>query len=261
MLLWTLIRHRSSDSYRDNYFFFFILPAFLLAKNLMLSADYMTIGWSMAMGLFRMAFLVMLERTLATFMKGVFQVAIPRNAILDNAIKFLGLTLVLESFMPLMLSAWIALSLAILLLARFFLWKPQVAMRRLDIAVMYLGYLAIITQLLIHFAGWAFQPVWVGAVSMHVFTFGAMGIIIPAMLIRISKGHTGRRVIFDSLDKLALRIMLLGFVARIVAPQIYPAAYAEWIYLSAACWFACFTILAWRYIPFLAQPRVDGKEH
>lgn len=261
MLLWTLIRHRSSDSYRDNYFFFFILPAFLLAKNLMLSADYMTIGWSMAMGLFRMAFLVMLERTLATFMKGVFQVVIPRNAILDNAIKFLGLALVLEGFMPLMLSAWIALSLAILLLARFFLWKPQVAMRRLDVAVMYLGYLAIITQLLIHFSGWAFQPVWVGAVSTHVFTFGAMGIIIPAMLVRISKGHTGRKVIFDSIDKLALRIMLLAFVVRIVAPHIYPAAYAEWIYLSAACWFACFTILAWRYIPFLAQPRVDGKEH
>lgn len=213
------------------------------------------------MGLFRMAFLVMLERTLATFMKGVFQVVIPRNAILDNAIKFLGLALVLESFMPPVLSAWIALSLAMLLLARFFLWKPQVAMRRLDVAVMYLGYLAIIAQLLIHFSGWAWQPVWVGAVSMHVFTFGAMGIIIPAMLVRISKGHTGRRVIFDSLDKLALRIMLLGFVVRIVAPQIYPAAYAEWIYLSAACWFACFTILAWRYIPFLAQPRVDGKEH
>lgn len=261
MLLWTLLRHRSSDSYRDNYFFFFILPAFLLAKNLMLSADYMTIGWSMAMGLFRMAFLVMLERTLATFMKGVFQVVIPRNAILDNAIKFLGLALVLEGFMPLMLSAWIALSLAILLLARFFLWKPQVAMRRLDVAVMYLGYLAIITQLLIHFSGWAFQPVWVGAVSIHVFTFGAMGIIIPAMLVRISKGHTGRKVIFDNIDKLALRIMLLAFVVRIVAPQIYPAAYAEWIYLSAACWFASFTILAWRYIPFLAQPRVDGKEH
>jgi uncharacterized protein involved in response to NO len=37
-----------------------------------------------------------------------------------------------------------------------------------------------------------------------VFTLGAMGLIIPAMLIRISKGHTGRKVVFDRVDKLAL---------------------------------------------------------
>jgi hypothetical protein len=36
MLLWTLIRHRKQDSYRDNYFFLLILPAFLVAKHLML---------------------------------------------------------------------------------------------------------------------------------------------------------------------------------------------------------------------------------
>lgn len=40
--------------------------------------------------------------------------------------------------------------------------------------------------------------------SIHVFIFGVMGLIIPAMLIRISKGHTGRKVFFDTLDKLAV---------------------------------------------------------
>jgi uncharacterized protein involved in response to NO len=39
MLLWTLIRHRATDSYRDNYFFLLILPAFLVAKQLMLERD------------------------------------------------------------------------------------------------------------------------------------------------------------------------------------------------------------------------------
>jgi len=50
-------------------------------------------------------------------------------------------------------------------------------------------------------------------------------------------------------------------VIRIVVPQIDPANYLQWIRLAAACWFACFAILAWRYIPYLVQPRVDGKEH
>ncbi len=262
MLLWTLIRNRKDDAYRlDNIFFLVILPVFLVAKNLMLSAEYAQIGWSMALGLFRMAFLVMLERTLAQFMKGVFNVAILQNPALNKAIKLLGLLLVFESLMPAQLSGGIALLLALLLIGRFVFWKPQLAVRRLDIGIMHLGYLALVVQLLIEFGRHTIYPEWAVSVSMHVFTFGVMGLIIPGMLVRISKGHTGRKVVFDALDKLALWIMLLAFVLRIVAPQIYPAGYTHWIYLAASCWFACFALLAWRYIPFLMQPRIDGKEH
>ena len=261
MLLWTLIRHRKGDSYRDNYFFLLVLPAFLAAKTLMLSPDHMQIGWSMAIGLFRMAFLVMLERTLTQFMKSVFQVSILRHAALDLAIKGLGLVLVFESLLPRALSGWIALALALLLAFRFVFWQPQLALRRLDIGIMYLGYLAIVIQLVLSFGDVLLGTAWVGTVPVHVFTFGAMGLIIPAMLIRITKGHTGRKVIFDRGDKTVLWVMMLGFVLRIVAPQIHPAAYTQWIALAAACWFVGFSILAARYIPFLVQPRVDGKMH
>ena len=151
--------------------------------------------------------------------------------------------------------------LAFLLTARFIFWKPQLAMRRLDIGIMYLGYIAIVVQLLIGGTDRFVQHEWIGSVSMHVFSFGVMGLIIPAMLIRISKGHTGRKAIFDALDKLTLWIMILGFVLRIVAPQLYPAGYLFWIGLAALCWFFCFAILAWRYIPYLLRPRVDGREH
>jgi uncharacterized protein involved in response to NO len=47
----------------------------------------------------------------------------------------------------------------------------------------------------------------------------------------------------------------------IFAPQFDPAVYLRWIYLSAACWFACFGLLGLRYIPSLLRARVDGKEH
>ena len=208
-----------------------------------------------------MAFLVMLERTLTQFMKSVFQVAILRNAALDAAIKGLGLALVFAGLMPAQLAGGIALLLALLLTGRFVFWKPQLAMQRLDIGIMYLGYIAIIVQLAIEFLNPIARPEWVGAVSVHVFTFGVMGLIIPAMVIRISKGHTGRKVVFDGADKLALWIMMLAFVFRIIAPQVYPAGYIQWLYLAATCWFACFALLGWRYFPFLLQPRIDGKEH
>ena len=261
MLIWTLVRNRKKDFYPDNYFFLLILPVFLVAKNLTLSADYAQVGWSMTLGLFRMAFLVMLERTLTQFMKGVFNVAILQNPALDKSIKLLGLLLVFESLMPGQLAGGIALLLALLLAGRFIFWKPQLGLRRLDLGIMYLGYLAITAQLVVEFLGHVTHIEWVGSVSIHLFAFGAMGLVIPAMIVRISKGHTGRKVVFDTLDKLCLWIMMLAFAVRIVAPQIYPAGYAHWIHLAALCWFACFALLGWRYIPFLMQPRIDGKEH
>ena len=247
--------------YRDNYFFLLILPMFLISKNLMLNADYFEHGSTMALGLFRVAFLVMLERTLFPFMKGVFQVEILSNDKLNTAIKLLGLSLVFASFIPPVLAGGIALLLALLLMVRFIYWKPQLAIQRLDIAIMYIGYLAIVGQLLIEFFRLSLLYEWQSALSMHVFTFGAMGLIIPGMLVRISKGHTGRKVVFDGLDKFVLWVMMLAFVLRIVAPLFDPADYTRWIFLAAACWFVSFAMLGWRYIPLLLQARVDGKEH
>jgi uncharacterized protein involved in response to NO len=80
-------------------------------------------------------------------------------------------------------------------------------------------------------------------------------------MIRMAKGHTGRKVVIDNLDKAVLLIMILGFIVRIIIPQIYPADYLHWIYLAATCWFAGFSILACRYIPHLLQARIDGKVH
>ena len=261
MLLWTLIRHHRDDAFRDNYFFLIILPLFLVAKNLLLSTEHFQTGAAMTLALFRVAFLVMLERTLTQFMKNALQADILRNRVLDTAIKLLAVLLVAASLLPPQISSWIALLLALLLSVRFVFWQPHLALRRLEIGIMYLGYLAIVAQLLLQFVEQTGQPAWLGSLSMHVFTFGAMGLIIPAMLIRIANGHTGRKVVFDRLDKSVLWIMIAGFVLRIVVPQIDPAGYLRWISLAAACWFACFAILGWRYIPYLLQARVDGKEH
>ena len=137
----------------------------------------------MAIGLFRVAFLVMFERTLAQFMKGAFQVALLRKPALDTSIKLLALTLVFAGLMPDGLAAGISLLIALLLIGRFIFWKPQLAMRRLDLGIMYLGYLALVAQLLINFMASFTDMPWVGTVSIHVFTFGAMGLVIPAMLI------------------------------------------------------------------------------
>ncbi len=261
LLLWTLIRHRASDNYRDNLYFLLALPLFLPAKWLLLSPDHFQTGWSMTLGLFRLAFLIMLERTLTQFMRAAFQVALPRLAALDHAIKLLALALVFESLLPAPLVAGLSLLLALLLGGRWLAWSPQRALRRIDIGIMYLGTLAIVVQLLLACADHIWTITWVGSLSVHVFTVGTLGLITPAMIVRIAKGHTGRKVVFDGIDKAALWLMLAGFILRVIAPQLLPGAYFTWMFLAAACWLACFGLLGWRTMPWLLQARADGREH
>jgi uncharacterized protein involved in response to NO len=260
MLLWTLIRYRKQDSYADNLFFFVLLPAFIVAKQLMLFGDFKA-GSDMALALFRLAFLVMLERTLTQFMKGVFQVQILRKPALDMPIKLLGLILVGGFLLPPALSALLSLLLAALLMIRFAFWKPLLAARRIDIGIMYVGYLAIVGQLLLVAASAFTDLGLIGSVTTHLFTFGAMGCIIPAMIVRIANGHTGRKVVFGALDKSILYIMLAALLIRVLIPQLAPEKYLATIHAAATCWLLGFGLLGWRYIPYLMQPRVDGREH
>ncbi len=262
LLLATLIRHRHTDGYRrDNLFFLLILPTFALAKILILLPDSFHLGWTMTLGLFRVAFLVMLERTLTQFMKSIFKVEILRHPLLDNSIKVLGLLLVAVGLMPPLLAAAFSLLLAALLLIRFAFWHPLKAFSRLDVGIMYLGYLAITGQLLIEASSLIFNIAWVGSVAVHVFTFGAMGLVIPAMMIRISNGHTGRKVAFGAYEKTVLWIMILAFALRLIGPQLAPDLYLRWLDMAATCWFVAFLLLGWRFIPYFYRPRIDGKDH
>ncbi|MBZ0134232.1 MAG: NnrS family protein [Rhodocyclaceae bacterium] len=262
MLVWTLLRHRETDGYRrDNVFFLLLLPLFPVAKFLLLDGHWSQAGELMALGLFRLAFLIMLERTLTDFMKNVFKAEILRRPALDVPIKSLALALAFAGFLPPPLQGGLALLLAALLIGRFAFWHPARGFSRLDIAVMYLGYLAIVLQLLVVAFEQLAQVVWVGSVTIHLFTFGAMGLIMPAMIVRIAKGHTGRKVAFDRVDKAVLWLMIAALALRVVAPQLAPGAYLAWVSLAAAGWSLAFAILAWRVIPFLLAPRVDGRDH
>lgn len=260
LLLWTLIRHRNQDSYRDNLFFIVLLPVFIVAKTLLLHGDFAA-GTAMTLALFRLAFLVMLERTLSQFMRAAFQVEIRRDARLDLAIKGLGLLLVATPWLPGALAAGLVLTLAALLLVRLPFWQPLRALRRIDIGIMFVGYLAIAGQLLLRAWEYFFGPAWVGTLPTHLFTFGAMGCVIPAMIVRIAKGHTGRKVSFDAADRGVLHLMLAALAIRTLLPQLAPAHYLLWIDAAALCWLLAFGLLAWRYVPLLLAPRIDGREH
>lgn len=259
-LLWSFIHYRERDQYRDNAIFLVLLPAFLIAKYLLLG-NTPSSGYSMSLALYRVAFLVMLERTVTQFMRASFQIALYRSPWLDSGIKIGGLLLVGEFWLPAPLTVTIELLLASLLLGRFAMWHPRMALRKIELGIMYLGQLALISQLIIAaYASLTPLPL-VGSVITHLFTFGVMGTIIPAMILRISQGHTGRKITFCQVDRGILWLTLINLNLRVVIPQFFPATYLLCRDLSAGGWIIVFSWLTWRCLPMLWQARIDGREH
>lgn len=260
-LVQTLIRYRHQDSFKDNGFFIVGLPLFIFAKNIMLNPDTFIAGYTLSIGLFRLAFAVMFERTVTQFMKNAMNVELLRSRLLDGSIKGLVLLAAFEAFFPPRVAALLLALAALLLAIRWFLWKPLLGMRQFGIAIMYLGYLGLVVHLALEALKLSGVFEGIGALSVHVFTFICMGLVIPGMFIRISQGHTGRKLLFATSDRIAIALMGGGAFFRLVATQAWPDRYQLWIVLAGLGWALCFALLAVRLTPFLWQPRIDGREH
>lgn len=257
----TLILNRSKDTFKDNYFFYILLGIIIVAKNLLLSESYYQQGVAMSVGIFRLAFVVMFERTITQFMKNTEGITLLRNPALDFAIKASVLISIFQSFLP---EPFAGITLAIaggLLFVRWLLWQPTKGFRKFGNGTMYLGYFGLI----LHFALETLKvlgfQVGIGTISLHTFTFLCMGVVIPSMLVRISQGHTGRKPEFLPLDKIAISLILLSAFSRLILPTLVPEKYTVWIIISGVLWFLAFALLGYRLIPFLLKPRVDGKVH
>ena len=244
----------------QNAWFLVALPLFLLAKNLLIHPAGWVHGAAITLGLFRMAFALMFERLIPMFMRNAMGVTVPRWSWLDTAIKALLLIGAFETLLPQPLAAVVLGAAGLLLLGRFGLWSPQVGLRRFEIGVMYVGMAGLGAHLLLDAAQRAGWFLGVGTLSVHTFTLLVMGIVIPAMLVRVSLGHTGRPLIFPKASQVALWFMGLAAALRLGATQLWPGAYDTWIALSAAAWSLCFVVILALLLPMLTRPRVDGKE-
>lgn len=256
-----LIRYRKQDTFQDNFFFVLILPIFLVAKFLLLSRSYYLQGWGLSLGVFRMAFAIMFERTMTQFMKNSHGVELLRKPYLDYPIKTFVFLSIFSVFFPSSWASVVTFGAGALLLIRFFLWSPIMGFKKFEIGIMYIGYLALALHFLLE--SLRIQGLFpsVGALSVHVFSFLCMGVVIPGMLIRICQGHTGRKLIFTSSDRWAISSIFIASFFRLVLTQIQPSHYQKWILISGLGWMLCFTLIGFRLVPFLFQPRIDGKVH
>jgi uncharacterized protein involved in response to NO len=167
---------------------------------------------------------------------------------------------IIESLLSLpLISASLALLLCALHSVRLYGWWTHGILHKPLLWVLWLAYLSII-------AGFALKAAsyWLGVspfLYIHAFGYGGIGLITVGMMCRVSLGHTGRSVQQPpQAVNWIFTLLALGLACRVAGPLLLPALYNSWLMASAGFWIIGFGIFCWVYIPFLAQPRADGKD-
>ncbi|MFC3032873.1 NnrS family protein [Pseudoalteromonas fenneropenaei] len=121
---------------------------------------------------------------------------------------------------------------------------------------LHLGYAATALGLLA-FAVSFFGFAEINKDALHLITIGGIGLMILAMMARVSLGHTSRPLHSHWLVNLGFLLCFAAALVRSLGPQVF-APHLAWL-LSGALWCTAFACFIWIYFPILTQPRVDGR--
>ncbi|TRW49649.1 NnrS family protein [Aliidiomarina halalkaliphila] len=103
----------------------------------------------------------------------------------------------------------------------------------------------------------------IGSVShstaVHTLTVGAMGVMIMAMMARVSLGHSGRPLRASPWMSVAFLLIIAAALVRIGANWGPIADMMTWYQWSATFWAVAFLIFILVYLPVFLSPRADGR--
>jgi uncharacterized protein involved in response to NO len=142
-------------------------------------------------------------------------------------------------------------------LARLVLWKPLATWRRPILWILHAAYAWIPVGLALvaaSCAGWLPR-----SAGVHALAVGATGGLVIGMLTRTARGHTGR-VLKASRVEVAAYALVISAAALRVGAALVPAFYLPGLVAAGACWITAFAFYAWRFAPWLAATRADGKD-
>ena len=95
------------------------------------------------------------------------------------------------------------------------------------------------------------------SIALHTITVGGMGLMILAMISRVSLGHTGRMIQVGRVMNLAFVVIVAAAVIRVAASGWF-ANYSTGITVSAVLWILAYGLFVMKYTPVLFKARVDG---
>lgn len=140
---------------------------------------------------------------------------------------------------------------------RVFRWRLSVTLRTPLVWSLHLSYWCIPLGLLLQALSFWGGPV-THSQSVHTLGVGAMGMMILAMVSRVSLGHTGRPLLVKTVMTTAFLAVFAAFLMRSFGAYLIPSY--SLVVISAAClWLLGYGSFLLVYWPILSRPRVDGR--
>ena len=145
-----------------------------------------------------------------------------------------------------------AAAVATLNLLRWLSWRPWQALALPLLWSLYLAYFLLVTG----FALMAFNGV--GSGPIHLLAIGGMGLMILAMISRVSLGHTGRELELPGGFAIAFLALVAAALLRVGANYAIEQ-YALLMWSAAVGWMLGFGLFLGCFVHPLLSPRPDGK--
>lgn len=127
--------------------------------------------------------------------------------------------------------------------------EPLLAMLHVSFAFIPLGWLAVAVASLGYLSA---------ASALHVLTVGGIGTMTVAVMMRVTRAHTGRPLKASPVGIAAFVCLVLAAVLR-PAAEIVPQGYEAILAASAAAWIAAFALLLAEHAPMLLSPSLNPK--
>jgi len=155
------------------------------------------------------------------------------------------------------ISAWLALALFLINVARLVGWHTPGIWKKPLLWSIYLSFWCITSGFLLFAAGYwfALSPY----LAIHAFAYGGIGLITIGMMSRVSLGHTGRDVSKPpTIIGTSFALLFMGAISRVLLPIVDAQHYDIWIGLSQLLWIAAFLVFTITYLPVLLKPRLEN---
>ena len=146
---------------------------------------------------------------------------------------------------------------ALLNLWRLARWRGPATVSEPLLAILHVGYLWVVLGALMLGAS-VLTVVVPEAAAIHAFTAGAIGTMVIAIMMRVSRGHTGRPLEADVTTMLIEAAVVLAGATRVTA-AFADASAMILLQISALLWIAGFLVFALTYGPMLVLPRTDER--
>lgn len=159
--------------------------------------------------------------------------------------------------LPAVVAAAICLAAALCQAVRVFRWRFSVTVKTPLVWSLHLSYWCIPLGLLLEGLS-LLQAPFSHSQAVHTLGVGGMGLMILAMISRVSLGHTGRPLAVKTVMSVAFMALFLAFVARVFGIYL-GLAYSSVIIAGVCLWlwgYGSFVLVYW---PILSRPRADGR--